>query len=300
MKQILKFKIIIFIAIFLFSASSVFAAETFFKIKNSDIQAGDKFEAEFFLNTEDEYINAIEGKIIFPEKLFEVKEIRDGNSIINFWVERPKAKNGEILFSGIIPGGYGYLDKKGLIFSIIFQSIQEGAGLIETRDIKALLNDGKGTEANTKTSNLQIIARLSDGQGSKQAPASPAAFGRMDFDMPESFEPKIASDPNIFDGKYFAVFATQDKGLGIARYEVCEGSKRKCATAESPYLLQNQKLNKKIFVKAVDKAGNERVAVLPSQKPPLWYENYFIISIIILGAIVAYRMARILWQKFIK
>ena len=50
-------------------------------------------------------------------------------------------------------------------------------------------------------------------------------------------------------------------------------AKRKCAPAESPYLLKNQKLNKNIFIKAVDKNGNERVAVLLPQKPLPWYEK---------------------------
>lgn len=76
---------------------------------------------------------------------------------------------------------------------------------------------------------------------------------------PKMWINKMFSDPAIFDGKYFLVFATQDKGSGISHYEVCEGGKRKCAIAESPYLLQNQKLNQKIFVKAVDKNGNEYI-----------------------------------------
>ena len=198
MKQILKLKIIIFAAILLFSASSAFAAEALLEVKNSEIQAGNEFVAEFFLNTENENINAIEGKIVFPEKLLELKEIRDGNSIINFWIERPKAKNGEIPFSGIIPGGY--LGGKGLIFSAVFQSIQEGQGSIEIRDMKTLLNDGTGTETNTTVSNLQFVI-------SGQGPASqPAVVETKDIDIPESFEPMVASDPAIFDGKYFLVF----------------------------------------------------------------------------------------------
>ena len=135
MKQSLKSKIIVFTAIFLFFASSAFAADTL-------------FEAGFFLNTENENINALEGKIVFPEKLLELKEIRTGDSIISFWIEQPEASNGEILFSGIILGGY--LGKKGLIFSAVFQSRQEGRDPIEIRDVRTLLNDGEGTEADAK------------------------------------------------------------------------------------------------------------------------------------------------------
>ncbi len=288
MKQILKLKTFIFITIFLFSASSVFAAESFFETKNPEIRLGDKFEVNFFLNTNNEDINAVEGKIIFPKNLIELKEIKDGNSIINFWIERPKINGGEISFSGIIPGGYS--GKKGFILSAIFQSIQEGEGLIEVRDIKALLNDGQGTETKITISNLQFVI-------SKQAPLlKPAPIEKKDTDMPEMFEPTVASDPTMFDGKYFLVFATQDKGSGIDHYEVCEG-KRKCVVAESPYLLKNQSLDEEIVVKAIDKSGNERIVTLPPQKPAVWYKNYLILAIIILVVAAAYFVWKFLWRK---
>jgi len=268
----------------LFVAYSVFAAETIFETKNSQIQVGDTLEVGFFLNTENEDINAVEGKIVFPEKLLELKEIKDGNSIINFWIERPKTKNGEIPFSGIIPGGY--LGNKGLIFSVVFQSTQEGRGSIEIGNIQVLLNDGKGTEANITISNLQFVI-------SKQAPASqPAVVERKDTDLPEVFKPIVTSDPAVFGGKYFLVFATQDKGSGIDHYEVREG-KGSFILAESPYLLQNQNLDKEIAVKAVDKSGNERVITLPPQRSLPWYQNYWVWAIIMLGIVVIYVIWRI-------
>ena len=121
----------------------------------------------------------------------------------------------------------------------------------------------------------------------------------IDSDPPEDFRPEISRDQNIFENRWFLVFATQDKGLGIARYEVCEGSKRKCAPAESPYLLKNQKLNKNIFVKAVDKNGNERIAIIPAQKARAWYKDYAILAILML-AVIAYLIGKNLWLKFIK
>lgn len=187
------------------------------------------------------------------------------------------------------------MGKNGLIFSIVFQSIQEGRGSIEIRDIKTLFNDGKGTEANTTISNFQFAIA-----GQASAPQS-VVVEKKDIDMPEAFKPTVASDPNIFDGKYFLVFATQDKGLGIDHYEVCEG-KRKCIVTESPYLLQNQNLDKEIVVKAVDKNGNERVIVLPPQKPLPWYKSYIIFAILIIVGlvIVGLFLRKLLWQKFIK
>jgi hypothetical protein len=298
MTKIQKVKTIILLANFmLFFATPIFAAQVNFSSDSQNIRVGGQFEVGVFLNTDSEDINAVEGKIVFPKKLLELKEIRDGNSIINFWIERPGKRQatsdiqqGEIIFSGIIPGGY--MDKKGLIFSIIFQAAQEGQGSVEIRDIKVLLNDGKGTETNTAISNLQFVI-------SEQAPApQPAAVEKKDTDMPEAFEPIVASDPAIFGGKYFLVFTAQDKGSGIDYYEVCEAGK-KCITVESPYLLQNQNIDKEIAVKAVDKSGNKRVAIIPAQKLRAWYKNYAIIAILMIVAFM-YLIWEILWKKLRK
>ncbi len=276
-------------------AVPVFAAELFFETKNQEFIQGDDFLASIFLNTEEESINAAEGRIVFPEELLEVKEIRDGNSIINFWIERPKVEQvGIIGFSGIIPGGYQEI--KGFVFSVVFRAKASGNGAIEIHDVKVLLNDGEGTPASVKLSPFQFLI-------SQEAPPAPPMVETIkDTDPPEEFKLEIAQSPEMFEGKYFLVFATQDKGSGIDHYEICEGSKKKCVITESPYLLQNQELNQEIFVKAVDKSGNERVVMMPAQKPLPWYQNYWILAIlIIIGLVVVGVIFRkLLWQKFIK
>ena len=300
MSKIQKIKIIIVVCLLLLPAVPIFAAEISFDAKIKEIAVGERFEVGVFLNTEEEYINAVEGKVIFPENLLELKEIRDGNSIVNFWIERPKIKSGpegeqvpygasnQIAFSGIIPGGYA--GEKGLIFSAIFRVKNEGEGIIEIQEAKTLLNDGKGTEASLSISNLQFLI-------SKQVPSPQIPISEIkDIEPPELFEPMISQDPEIFDGKYFLVFLTQDKGSGIDYYEVCEG-KRQCVVAESPYLLQNQSLDREIIVKAIDKSGNERIVTLPAQKPAIWYKNYLILAIIILVIAIAYLMWKFLWRK---
>ena len=271
------------------------AAEIRIDAKSWEIKIGERFTTNLFLDAE-ESINALEGQIVFPVDLLEPKEIRDGNSIVNFWIERPKIESDKIRFSGITPGGY--LGKKGLIFSVIFQSIQEGSGSIEIQDIKALLNDGKGTKANTTISNLQLVI-------SKQVPASqPAVVEKKDTDIPEVFEPIVTSDPAVFDGKYFLVFATQDKGSGIDHYEIKESRQKflkifkKWVIAESPYVLKDRKLRSYVYIKAVDKAGNERITVVEPRYPMRWYEAWWILGIIILSAIIiGYILRRVLWTR---
>ena len=265
----------------------LFAAEVSFDTKSQDIKVNQLFEVGVFINTDEESINAIEGKIIFPQDLLEIKKINDGNSIINFWIEKPKsAPQGPIAFSGIVPGGYN--DSRGLIFSIAFLAKKGGGGAIEFSGVKALRNDGQGTEAPLTISNFKfLISNQPAGEPIPQI-TTPKTEDR---NPPEEFTPQIAADPAIFDGKWFLVFATQDKGSGIDHYEVCDG-KRKCVAAESPYLLQNQDLDEGIVVKAVDKSGNERAVTIPAQKSRAWYKDYVIIAILIIAAI-----AYLIWKK---
>ncbi len=287
---IIKFLLLSFLAVFLMP-QPIFAVSFFFNTQTNEWRVDDQFVAEFFLNTNGDDINAIEGKIIFPSDILEVKKINDGNSIINFWIEKPKsALKSQIAFSGIIPGGYN--DSQGLIFSITFLAKKEGKGIIEFSGVKALRNDGEGTEAPLAISNFQFLIFNPPAGGLVPQIVIPKIEDRS---PPEEFTPQIAADPAIFDGKWFLVFAAQDKGFGIDRYEVCEGN-RKCIVAESPYLLQNQNLDREIVVKATDKSGNERIAILPPQKPRAWYKDYAIIAILIIMA-VAYFIQKILWEK---
>lgn len=276
-----------------FATTPLSAAETFFAVKDSEILVGDEFATDFFLNTGNEDINTVEGRIIFPEKFLKLQEIKDGNSIINFWIERPQVSPGEVIFSGIIPGGYR--GQRGLIFSAVFQAIQEGRSLIEIRDMKTLLADGKGTAASTTISNLQLDI-------SKAVPAAPSAVVEQkdtvepkDNDAPEAFAPIVTSDPAMFEGKYFLVFATADKGSGIDHYEVQEGSAN-WQLAINPYLLPNQDLTEIIRVKAIDKNGNVRIVSLPT-RVNTWYNNYWLLVVSVLLLASAYLISRRLWRK---
>jgi len=275
-------------------ALPVFAAEFFFDSETKEASPGAGFQTDVLLNAENEEINAVEGKIIFPPELLELQTINDGNSIVNFWVERPHKeqgtgdkKQGEIAFSGITPGGYE--GEKGLLFSAVFRALREGDGVLEVKDVKALLNDGKGTPARLSLSPFKFIV-------SKEDPLVPGLLipAPEDIEPPESFKPEIARDHAIFDGKWFLVFATQDKSSGIDHYEVKESRQKiftlfqKWVPAESPYILSDQELRSFVFVKAVDKDGNTRVVKIPPQNPLKWYERWEIWIIIVLGLVIAY------------
>ena len=298
----LKFKIqkCLMVIVLVFVATPVFAVNLFFGAKTNEVGVGQQFEVKIFVNTSEESVNAFEGKITFPSDLVKLKDIRDGNSIINFWIEKPKAENNAIVFSGITPGGFQ--GDNGLLLSAIFEAKAEGIARFEINGARVLRNDGTGSPAVLTTTPFEMTI------SKKISAKTPSITEIQDTEPPESFVPEIAKHKTLFDGKWFLVFATQDKGSGIDHYEILESRiknyelkigkwklpLKKWKVAESPYLLKDQKLKSYIYVKAVDKAGNERIAMVEPKFPRKWYENWWIwVIIIIIGAYIVWRKLRV-------
>jgi len=303
MTKVQKFKVIILLSIFsfLFSLSHTQAAQLNLTSQVQELGGGQQFRVDLMLDAQGQSINAVEGEIVFPNELLELEDIRDGDSIINLWIERPRAPR-ETVFSGVIPGGFegvlspyyeGY--RPGKIFSLIFQAKSVGEGIVEVKNAQALLHDGLGTSTELSISTFSFAIR----ETGREIEREPLV--EKDTDLPEPFTPQIAKEPTIFDGKYFVVFVTQDKGSGIDHYEMQENRKekienRKWIEAESPYVLKDQALKSSIYVKAVDRAGNERIAVIPPENELSLYEKYFIWIIILVG-ILGLIFLSILWRK---
>ena len=284
--------VVLLLSTFYFLFSGVALASTvYIEGDRTNFAKNEEFLVNIFLNTESESINATEGSLVFPSDIIEVKEIRDGNSIVNFWVTRPKLESdGEIKFSGIIPGGY--LGARGLLFSVVFKTREAGSGDIKTQDLIVLKNDGLGTRAKITATPLQfsVSTKLKTGES--------AVLPINDIEPPEDFIPTLGGDNNIFDGKYFLVFATQDKGSGVASYKVREGWFGSYNDAESPYLLKDQSLKKKTYVKAMDKSGNERVSTWESEEWWRRYQTYLMFAIIML--IILGVLFKKPWQRPVK
>lgn len=280
----------------------VFAAQIFFESKTTQIQIGGKIEVNLFVNTEQESINAFEGNIAFPADILDLKEIRDGNTVVNFWIDpvRNCVSNGvekpdSICFSGITPGGFN--GGKGLIFSAIFEAKQEGIAKFEINDARVLRNDGTGSAATLTVTPFEIAVFSGV---SAEIPTLPEV---KDHEPPESFAPEIAKDESIFDGERFVVFVTQDKASGIEHYEIKESRQKffailkKWLPAESPHVLTDQELRSFVWIKAVDKAGNQRITEIPPQNPLRWYENYENWIIIVIGILILCLSGKMLWRK---
>jgi hypothetical protein len=272
-----------------------------------------------------ECINAAQIGINFPSDILEVKDFNSGESFLSLWIARPDKdslakinSSGKIMFSGGTPGGYcgkipGDPGDSNILGSIIFTPKKpisfHKAKIDFNSETQAYLNDGVGTAAalNLQGAVLDIdekITEITDGWAEKIA---------ADLNPPEAFVITIDNSVRIADGKFFVVFSTTDKETGIDHYEVLEDRTNPSADkksglfaqlfsrickpkvvvpldwkkADSPYILKDQALRSVIRVKAVDRAGNERVVEYNNAAAEVLKKSAFLNSRYLEPAIIA-------------
>lgn len=289
MKKFLHKNIIIVILLGFLIPRYSFAIQFYFDTDSVLYGRQDTVQIDVLLDTEGKTVNTISGSIKMDGLYKNDITIIDGNSSVLFWIERPSFVESEkkVQFSGITPGGL--VGDKLFLFSIkIPGEYIDNHITLGVEDAEILLHDGLGTLeiASFIAKNIYISDDLNFSQRSHQP---------VDKEAPEDFTPMIVQDENLYDGKVVLVFATQDKGSGIDRFEIKEGYLGKFIEGESPYLLKDQKSFKTLFVKAVDNEGNERIAIVHPQKK-IFDENFILIFsiLIVLGIIVSvvYRRKR--------
>ena len=279
------------------------AAILYLEPDSGEYHQGDTFLVEARIDTEEECINTVEVNLSFSKDILEAIDFSQGNSILTLWVKQPIIDQslGLISFAGGIPGGFcgklpGEIGEINLLGRIIFK-IQETRDkqqgwvkFLETSQV--LLNDGFGTPAKliTKGAVFTILsekAEIPKDEWQKEL--------ETDNIPPEPFKTEIHQNPAIFEGKYFITFSTTDKQTGIDHYEISEtGNKRqeKWKRGESPYFLTDQSLQSLIKVKAVDKAGNERIAEYLPPRKITWKDWLPWIILILVGAGVIWWVIR--------
>jgi len=115
---------------------------------------------------------------------------------------------------------------------------------------------------------------------------------------PEPFQVQLGQQADAFEGKRFLTFLVIDKTSGIDHYEIRKPDGQWLVT-EIPYVLENDASIAVIEVKAVDKAGNERIVSFPLQTSTIGYQNYLSFGIIIgIGILILYIVFRRL-RKYI-
>ena len=128
----------------------------------------------------------------------------------------------------------------------------------------------------------------------------------IDSTPPVSFQPEIGQSSTVFMGKYFLSFVTVDEMSGIDHYEVSEikiqslieqlfkkEEEGEWKIAETLYLLEDQDLRSKIFVKAVDKTGNSKVAQIIPAYQINWKDVIAFIILLLIGKAIWVIMKKI-------
>ncbi len=228
------------------------------------------------LVSSDQSLNAAQGTVQYPKEFLSVTGIATGKSIIKYWQQEPNNDpgTGTISFTGGLPNP-GYTGTGGTVFDITARALAEGkATVVFGENTQILANDGNGSVLDTSKQGATIqITKATTPDQETTPPAEPA----KDTTPPTDLELLIGHDGNLFNGDWFAVFQATDTESGIDHYEIAETSQKtpypvdnEWIKATSPYRLQEQVKNTKIFFKAVDKAGNQSIISHDHiVKPPL-------------------------------
>jgi len=294
MKKIFKLLLVFF---FLTMPLTTRAATTlYFDPAQKEVGLLDTFSIDLRIDTAGECINTIEGEIELPRDL-ELKDFMIGESIINIWVDAPKADqvqkindDGLLRFSGGIPGGYcgsikGDPGMSNIVGRLIFatpKSMDSDFKKIKINFLggtKVYLNDGLGTLGELVNKNAEITLL----QNRKEKDNGLDTAMKNDNILPEPFMVEFYKSNKLFNGKYYIIFNTVDKQSGVDHYEILEirseeeiGGKTsrnfvdylmsikrsenvQWKKADMPYVLEDQSLQSIVRVKAVDKVGNERI-----------------------------------------
>jgi len=266
---------------------TVKAATIYFSSSSENIFQGDMFVIEIKISSPDEPVNAVESTILFDKEKLEVKELSSGGSLFSVWLKEPAFSNqeGKVSFIGGTPNGFQ--GEEALILKIIFLAKNKGEAKLDFSDNTVLfLHDGSGTQVNPWLRPLTF--NISESSLKMTPKDEWQLIIKEDKIPPEPFEILIGQDPSLFYNQHFISFFAVDAESGIGYYEVKEGD-ADFVRAGSPYLLKDQSLQSLITVKAVDKAGNERmeelVTVIPSAP---FYENilFWVVVIIVIFLLI--------------
>ncbi|MEK7131698.1 MAG: cohesin domain-containing protein [Patescibacteria group bacterium] len=286
--------VVVAIFVFIFFPALASASDFFFNSTSEPIYSGDTFIVQLKLSTTDNLINAVEGYLSFDNNKLEVKEISAGGSIFSLWPQPAVVLNetGEISFVGGVMGGFQGANAE--ILKIIFLAKNNGIADVDFEKYSLLfLNDGNGTKTSytVKPFKLSILERPAG-----LAPKDEwQPLLKQDTNPPEPFELIVDKSNFVFDGDYFVSFFSTDKESGVDYYEIKEGS-GSFVKANSPYRLKDQSLRGIIEVKAVDKAGNERMSVLQPQHPEKIYQKLLFYGIIVVSLVLLF-LGGFIWRK---
>ncbi|MDB5189052.1 MAG: hypothetical protein JWL82_9 [Parcubacteria group bacterium] len=266
------------------SALSAHAATVTFDPQEQVVGLRSPFKVGMLLTTT-ERVNTVHIELVLPEGITPV-DLSDGDSIINFWISNPQYNEAThvLSFEGIIPGGFS--GEQGRLLVLTLQAAHPGTIVIRVNPKTSVLYRNTPDAAEEPLIATPLTLRVSS---TKDNVLNELA----DTSAPEEFTPLISRSPDTYGGNWILSFATQDKGSGVASYEVAERAPglpffiaSDWKTADSPYVLTDQRLTSTVIVRATDKKGNARIETVSPVYPLPWYANLWVSYILIAGALL--------------
>lgn len=276
-------KSILIIALLISIPKITFGADLFIKTTKEEYKIGEQFIVSVeVVSTSDAPINALDFNIGFSNETLKFVNSIERNSIVSFFVDRPRVQNNIVYFSGITPGGfYGVIDpiidpakiQPVKVIDLIFEPISPGRAEIYLDKGEMFRNDGSGLAVDFL--DWPRVLNIKD-------EVLESKIDLMDTNPPLPFKIQIVQDKNI-SKNYLLIFNTKDEESGIDYYEIIEEG-RKSQVSESPYILKNKPPRGVVIVKAYDKAGNIQTSYVDA---PIFIEkNKNVKDIILIVAII--------------
>ncbi len=256
----------LFFLTLLFLPNLLLAGELFMESSEEMPGVASPFLVYVFVSSAEE-ANVVAGTLNFDTEVFDVKKINTGSSIVSFWIEKPSERqSGAINFSGMVAGGFTSSQVK--LFSVEFVPRLATESELNISNQQLLAHDGRGTSLPIDAMPFLITTKS-------------ALFANeevvKDVEPPESFTPIVVKRDDWLDGKAVLIFDTTDKDSGVEAYYLKEVAYSWLAPLSSwrlvtsPYEIKDQSLRNFIYLRAQDKAGNNRLVMIePEDKRPVY------------------------------
>ncbi len=293
-----KYYLFLFLIVSALCAPSwVSAASLNLKLDEALLKNEGRAVVSVYLDPADTSINAIGGELSIISGQASFSDIEDGASIVSAWIERPEIKNNKIVFAGIIPGGFSGMytpfskeRQPGLLMKFAVTAEDEGEVSISLNNPQLFSGNGEAEVAKVEPEALLISF--------DKRTSSAKVNSQSDTIAPTNLSIDIMKLGEGADG-WFAVFLADDFESGIDHFEMQESeinqtSEVNWTRVSSPARLQDQSRNSYVFIKAVDRQGNEAIAVAaPKENKWLdywpWATGLVLCSLVVLIIIALWR-----------
>jgi len=286
----LKIQLLVSISLLLVSISvlSANAAELNFSSPKIVEDSNNLYATTLNLNTQGDNINTLEVSCNFPTEKFDLKNILTGDSLLNFWIQKPEIKNDVLHLIGTIPAGY--LGNNGQILTLVFQPKTTSTVLDveilnnENNPSRVFLNDPLATEKIIQSKNYSLNLPTNTN-------SEPAA-NLIDVKNPEPFDIAISPSMSLPINNVFVIFNANDADSGIDHYEMAQAGATNdfyndpdlhWQKVESPAVINIAQAKQFLAIKAIDKSNNITISVADLKSSPveLIGRNPFTVGIVL-------------------